>query len=208
MSRYFWLNLKRRKLVKGRIFSVRFSKQTDHFRCAPLALLNTLKLKGWPVTAKKHLKALSTLCGTENWGTDLCGFRRALKSLRKYLGEYRIHSFPKASFIRNELDKGNIILFTFQYPMAADDPLRDVVEIGKHTGHFRQHMMLLVKCAGIRAGSGKIGKPEYLGVNINAGDAPYGLTMSDLRSKLRKRCKCKDRKCGPEIIIIQGGLAC
>jgi len=40
-------NLKRRKLVKGQAFSVRFVKQTDHFSCAAIAVLNALKLKGW-----------------------------------------------------------------------------------------------------------------------------------------------------------------
>lgn len=94
---------------------IRYKKQHDKFRCAPIALLNAMKWAGAKVSYKDWIDYLCTLCNCSNSrGTAYNDLIKAVRACSKGLFSFKEVESPTLKEIRNHIKKGGAVVLLHQ----------------------------------------------------------------------------------------------
>lgn len=97
---------------------IRYKKQTDKFRCGPVAILNALKWAG--IRADLEDISKKAKCRPFPHGTTCPELHNALLKFEKFI-KIRITCTVNIEFIRNQLSNGRSIIYNYEYYDKEDD---------------------------------------------------------------------------------------
>lgn len=91
---------------------IRYKKQTDKFRCGPVAILNALKWAGIRADLKDISKKAK--CRPFPYGTTIVDFHQAIFKLEKFI-KIRTTTNVSIGFIRDILTSGKSLIYNYEY---------------------------------------------------------------------------------------------